>query len=411
MAKMPKDCKKSCNFDPPHEKYMITPQEFSDIAPFDDSQFREKMALLVKEPGFEHAVRYVLPDVDFPEFVKVLLSVPDKEEFQMKIMYPFLEMLARKTTSGVSATNLESLSLTTAYTFLTNHRDIVLDASFLNLCFMRKGLRTSEVAIGNNLLIYEWITDLVKLNKSFIVKRNLCLTKALEAAKQLSAYIHYAVADKHESVWIAQREGRAKDSNDLTQESLVKMLALAGGGTVAENLLPLNLVPVSISYEYDPNDYLKAREFLLRKLDPEFKKSKRDDLFSMETGLLQYKGQIHFTICDCINPELEKLKEIDDRTEVVKRVCTIIDKAIHRGYKIYPINYIAADLLHGSSEYAEHYTQEQVKEFETYINDQLFKVDLSDVSTLDRSYMREMMLTMYSNPLKNKLKAECDCQS
>ncbi|MDE7025033.1 MAG: 1-acyl-sn-glycerol-3-phosphate acyltransferase, partial [Paramuribaculum sp.] len=228
---------------------MSNEYDFSDIAPFDDSQFKEQMALLVKEPGFEHAVRYVMPEVDFGQFVQGLLAVPDKETFQKKVMRSFIEMLMNKTTDGITFTGIENIKHGVSNTYITNHRDIVLDASFLNYCLLKSDIRTSEVAIGNNLLIYEWITDLVKINKSFIVKRNLRLTQALEAAKQLSAYIHYAVNSKHESVWIAQREGRAKDSNDITQESLVKMLGLAGGGSVAQNVLEINLMPVSISYE------------------------------------------------------------------------------------------------------------------------------------------------------------------
>lgn len=379
--------------------------DFSEIAPFDDSQFSEKMALLVKEPGFEHAVRYVMPDVDFPAFVRNLLSIPDKQTFQTKVMWPFLEMLEARTTSGITMGGLEKIDTEKAYTFITNHRDIVLDASFLNLCFLRSGMRTSEIAIGNNLLIYEWITDLVKLNKSFIVKRNLRITKALEAARELSAYIHYAVMQKNESVWIAQREGRAKDSNDVTQESLVKMLALDGDGTMADNLMPINLVPVAISYEYDPNDYLKAREFLLKKINPEFKKSPHDDLLSMETGLLQPKGHVHFEIGGCINDRIEPLRGNTDRVEVVKKVCSFIDSSIHGGYKIYPINYIAHDLLHRNHAFADNYTAVQAADFENYVESQLDKVDLPDVSTLDRAFMREMMLTMYANPLKNRLHA------
>lgn len=385
---------------------MTNIQDFSEIAPFDDSQFAEKMALLVKEPGFEHAVRYVMPQVDFPEFVKNLLSIRDKCTFQTKIMWPFLEMLASKTTSGITVGGLENISGDRSCTFITNHRDIVLDASFLNLCFLRAGVPTSEIAIGNNLLIYEWITDLVRLNKSFIVKRNLRITQALEAAKQLSAYIHYAITQKHESVWIAQREGRAKDSNDVTQESLVKMLALDGGGTIAENLLPINLTPAAISYEYDPNDYLKAREFLLKRIDPEFKKSPHDDLLSMETGMLQPKGHVHFEIGKCVNPAIEPLVNVEDRNEVIKQVCSAIDKTIHSGYKIYPINYVAYDLLHRSHKFVEEYTPGQAADFEQYVETQLDKVELPDVSTLDRSFMREMMLTMYANPLKNKIAAK-----
>lgn len=379
--------------------------DFSDIEPYSDKEFKENMTRLVTEPGFEHAVKYVMPDVDFQEFTKQLCEVPDNETFQREVMLPFLHMLALKTTSGLTIGGLENISKEGSYTFMSNHRDIVLDASFLNYCFLTHGIPTSEVAIGNNLLIMDWITDLVKLNKSFIVKRNLKLVKALEAAHQLSAYIHYAILDKHQSVWIAQREGRAKDSNDRTQEALVKMLALEGGGSTIENLKAINIVPVSISYEYDPNDYLKATEFLLRRLDPDFKKSQHDDLLSMETGLLQPKGHVHFELGKCIDSELESLSPDIEKNELLKRICGLIDCNIHLGYKIYPINYIAYDRLHKTSRFKDCYTQIQADDFLEYIEKQLDKVRLHDVSELDREYMREMMFVMYSNPLKNKLMA------
>lgn len=379
--------------------------DFSDIEPYSDKEFKENMTRLVTEPGFEHAVKYVMPDVDFQEFTKQLCEVPDNETFQREVMLPFLHMLALKTTSGLTIGGLENISKEGSYTFMSNHRDIVLDASFLNYCFLNNGIPTSEVAIGNNLLIMDWITDLVKLNKSFIVKRNLKLVKALEAAHQLSAYIHYAILDKHQSVWIAQREGRAKDSNDRTQEALVKMLALEGGGSTIENLKAINIVPVSISYEYDPNDYLKATEFLLRRLDPDFKKSQHDDLLSMETGLLQPKGHVHFELGKCIDSELESLSPDIEKNELLKRICGLIDCNIHLGYKIYPINYIAYDRLHKTTRFKDCYTQAQADDFLKYIEKQLDKVRLHDVSELDREYMREMMFVMYSNPLKNKLMA------
>lgn len=379
--------------------------DFSDIEPYSDKEFKENMIRLVTEPGFEHAVKYVMPDVDFQEFTKQLCEVPDNETFQREVMLPFLHMLALKTTSGLTIGGLENISKEGSYTFMSNHRDIVLDASFLNYCFLTNGIPTSEVAIGNNLLIMDWITDLVKLNKSFIVKRNLKLVKALEAAHQLSAYIHYAILDKHQSVWIAQREGRAKDSNDRTQEALVKMLALEGGGSTIENLKAINIVPVSISYEYDPNDYLKATEFLLRRLDPDFKKSQHDDLLSMETGLLQPKGHVHFELGKCIDSELESLSPDIEKNELLKRICGLIDCNIHLGYKIYPINYIAYDRLHKTARFEDCYTRAQADDFLKYIEKQLDKVRLHDVSELDREYMREMMFVMYSNPLKNKLMA------
>lgn len=348
-----------------------------------------------------------MPDIDYPTFAKTLKKIPDLQHFQTEIMWPFLEMLAKKTTSQITVGGLENAIESMPCTFLTNHRDIVLDASFLNLCLLRNHLPTSEVAIGDNLLIYEWITDLVKLNKSFIVKRNLRLTKALEAARQLSAYIRYAITGKKESVWIAQREGRAKDSNDHTQEAVIKMLSLSGDAdTMAANLLDIRITPIAISYEYDPNDYLKAREFLMKKINPDFKKSQRDDLFSMETGMLQPKGQIHFEIAPCINPEIQQIVGMKDKVEAVREICRIIDLSIHTRYKIYPINYIAYDWINNTREFADYYTEAEAEAFKKYLARQLSKVEGNGLTTEDFGYMRDMMVQMYANPLKNKIAAQ-----
>lgn len=381
----------------------MTKDDFIDICPYDDSVFQEKMTQLVKEPGFEHAVKYVMPNVDYAMFSKQLCEINSQEAFQLNIMCPFLEMLVKKTTAGISSSGFENIDNTQSYTFITNHRDIVLDASFLNLCLVKNQFPTCQVAIGSNLLIFDWISDLVKLNKSFIVKRNLPMLQALKAAKQLSGYIYYAITEMKQSVWIAQREGRAKDSDDRTQESLIKMLGLEGNGDTFENLMAKQLAPIAISYEFDPNDYLKAREFLLRKLNPDFQKSQRDDLFSMEIGLLQFKGRVHFSMCKCINSELEQLKDCD-RNELIHNVSTIIDKAIHANYTIYPINYIAYDQLENGTRFASQYTNKDVEEVNSYIDQQLDKVtDIPNITAEDRAYMRNMMLSMYANPLRNKL--------
>lgn len=384
------------------------PAEFAEIAPYDDSQYRDKLRSLVAEPGFEHAVRYVLPEVDYPAFTQELLEVTNQDEFQHRVMGPFLEMLVKTTTAGLSCDGLENYRPDHSYTLITNHRDIVLDASFLNLCFIRNSLPLTQVAIGNNLLIYEWIADLVKINRSFIVKRDVRMTEALRAAAQLSAYIHWVIGERHESVWIAQREGRAKDSNDLTQESLVKMLGLAPGKNIKENLLGAHLLPVSISYEYDPNDYLKAREFLLRRRDPHFKKSQRDDLFSMETGLLKYKGRVHMRLGRCIDPELVAFPS-DNRLELVRHTCKVIDRTIHCGYELFPGNYIAYDAVTGGTRFADRYTADDRRVFADYINAQLDKVEADDITAEEREYMRGMMLTMYANPVKNQLAASQTC--
>ncbi len=379
--------------------------DFSDIAPYDDSVFRTILDKLVKDPGFLHAISYVMPQKDIPSLIAELSTTDNRRDFQRRVMFPFLEMLAKTTTSGITLGGVKHFNPALNYTFITNHRDIVLDASFLNLTFLRRDWPSSEVAIGNNLLVFDWISDLVRLNNSFIVKRDTGIRESLEAAKKLSAYIHYSIIEKHESVWIAQREGRAKDSSDHTQESLVKMLALGGEGSFMQKIKEINLMPVSISYEYDPNDYLKVKEFLLRRRDPDFKKSQRDDLFSMETGLLQFKGRVHFQLTPRINVRIDELGEFRDNNTSAKYVCALIDSAIHRGYEIFPVNYVAYDTLHETQRFAHKYTQEEKIECLEYFDTQLTKIDVKNITDEERAFMREMILTMYANPLKNKLKS------
>ena len=381
-------------------------EEYKDIAPFDDELFSERMKRLVSDPGFENAIKYVLPGSDFRELADTLLKIDNKEDFQKKVMLSILKKLEDGTTDGVTDSGLGNIDLTQPRLFMSNHRDIVLDASFLGLVMIRHGLPAQEVALGDNLLIYDWIENLVRLNKGIIVKRNLRMTKALEAAKQLCGYIHYCIRDKKESVWIAQREGRAKDSSDTTQESVLKMLSLNGeSDNIAARLMELHLTPVAISYEFDPNDYLKATEFLAKRRDPDFKKSQKDDLRSMEPGLLKHKGRVHFSICKEINPALEPWVDSNDKVEIIRHACTVIDKEIHSNYKIYPVNYYAYDKLEGTTEFSGKYTPEQAASYEAYFNAQLDKVRLDDVTPEERDFMLKSMLKMYANPLRNQLKS------
>lgn len=381
------------------------PAEFSDIAPYSYKDFKQNVARLVDEEGFQNAIRYIMPEVDYPEFRKMLLSVENIRDFQNEVAGAFLEYLAQKTTAGVTLKGIENVRDGESYTFISNHRDIVLDASFLNMCFIRTHKPVTQIAIGNNLLIYDWIKDLVRINRSFIVKRDAKPLQALKVAKQLSEYIHYTITRQHESVWIAQREGRAKDSNDVTQESLLKMLTLGGGKDARIALTELNILPVSISYEFDPNDYLKVKEFLLRRRDPEFKKSQHDDLFSMETGILQFKGHVNFTINPSINKYLEDA-DGSDRNSVVRTAREAIDLEIHKGYEIFPINYIAYDRLEGTREFAGFYDDEEEQKVNRYFNQQAALIDVDNITDEEKDFINEMFLRMYANPLINKLEAE-----
>ncbi len=383
----------------------MTIQDFSDIAPFDNSNVREQIASMVAQPEFKHAMTWMFPDIDYDAFKQQMLQLQTQEEFQTIVMKRFLELLVERFTDGLSATGLDNIEQGKAYTMISNHRDIVLDSAFLNLSLMRSNLPTSEIAIGNNLLIMPWIDQLVRINRSFIVKRDNGIRGALDAAKHLSAYIHFCIAEKKRSLWIAQREGRAKDSDDRTQDSLIKMLMLGGqaGKTPLQALKEINLMPVAISYEYDPNDYLKAQEFLLKHRDPEYKKSPIDDLRAMETGLTQPKGRIHYCVSECINDRIDALDPSLDRAAAAHAVADIIDRAIHRHYRLYPINYVAYDLLEGEQRFCDQYTEADVQAVKERLDSQLAKCRVDNITPEEMDYMKRMMLTMYANPLKNKL--------
>ena len=375
--------------------------DFDEIRPFYDEEVPEIIPSIISEKGFEHAVKYIIPDVDYNKFCNQMLSCHSKKDFQDKLAVPFLYQLIHASSSGVDGSGFENLSPSESYTYMSNHRDIILDASFLNVMLLENGFDTSEVAIGDNLLIYPWISNLVRINKSVIVNRNVPVRKMLEVSKRLSNYIHFAIKIKHQSLWIAQREGRAKDSDDRTQESMIKMFNLGGGSDLKSNIASLNIVPVSISYEYDPCDYLKAREFQLKRDNPSFKKTHHDDLLSMEKGLLGYKGHIHFAVSSPINKQLALINDKLGKAETITEITHIIDKAIHSNYKIYTGNYVAYDLLNEDQRFIDKYTQEEKELFENYIQQQINKI--KDIPNKDESFLKHKILEMYSNPLKNKL--------
>jgi hypothetical protein len=290
-----------------------------------------------------------------------------------------------------------------AYTFVTNHRDIILDSAFLDILLIDKGLDTFEIAIGDNLLVFPWIKDIVRLNKSFIVKRDLPVRQQLTASLELSSYMHNAIHERNQSIWIAQREGRAKDSDDRTQVSVLKMLNLGGSSSVLENLASIQIVPVSISYEYDPCDYLKAKEMQLKRDDPTFRKTTMDDLLNMQTGLTGFKGRVFYKVSPCISEELTKLEAGMHKNELFDKIAKLIDHRIHMNYHLYPGNYIAADMIDGLDRFSHCYSEKEREHFTAYLKQQLDKIELSNK---DDDFLKKRMLEMYANPLKNKVEAE-----
>lgn len=242
------------------------------------------------------------------------------------------------------------------------------------------------------------------MNKAFVVRRSLTPHEMIKSSQLMSQYIHYAVNEKKENIWIAQREGRAKDSDDRTQESVLKMLAMGGKGNFAEQLSDLNIVPLTISYEFDPCDYLKAKEFQQKRDNPRYKKSRQDDLDNMRVGIFGFKGHVHYHCAAPVNTFMNELSAQNlPKNDFYRALAEQIDKQIHSHYCIYPNNYIALDKLNGNQEYATHYTQENKIRFENYLVGQLAKIDLPNK---DDEYLMERMLTMYANPLRNWLKVK-----
>lgn len=374
--------------------------KFDDIAPLYDHEVKQAIQDILVDPGFQHAVKYIMPEIDWAEFSVEMSKYATKKEFQSRMIYPVIKALGMRVSSSMKLDNWESIDRSVDHLFLSNHRDIVLDAGLLNILRHEKGFETTEIAIGDNLLIHPWIDKLVRLNKSFIVRRGLSIKERLIASKHMSEYIHYAISEKKESVWIAQREGRAKNSDDRTQDSLLKMLALyPEDKSFIESLKELNLIPLSISYEYDPCDYLKAKEFQQKRDNPDFKKTQRDDLLNMEIGILGKKGNVVFRFGNCINNELDKITEPDKRLQP-EIAAQIIDKEIHRNYEIFPCNYIAYDLFYKETRFEDKYTSEQLEEFKDYLDKQIKKIDLDYI---DYDFVWDKMLEMYSNTLKNYL--------
>ena len=328
-------------------------------------------------------------------------------DFQVTFCYPFLKDLLSKASTGCDI-DITNIDINRRYTFVSNHRDIVLDSALLDVMLIDSGFKTTcEIAIGDNLLAAPWIKDLVRVNKSFIVLRSAGIREMLTNSKRMSEYMHLVINEKNDNIWIAQREGRAKDSDDRTQEAILKMMAMGGEGSATERLRQLHIVPLSISYEYDPCDYLKAAEFQLKRDIEGWKKSKQDDVLSMQTGIMGFKGAIHYHCAPAIDDYLEQIPADTPKGDIFKVVASHIDKCIHSNYRLYPNNVAALDILEGTSHGG--YSESEKATFEQYIAKQLSKtVDMLNKLgiTPDKPFLRERMLTMYANPARNKKNIE-----
>ena len=398
----------------------MTLSDFDDIRPYAPGEMQEAFDGLLKDRQFSRMLKGFVPwcPVGLRNwFLKLMFKgINTPQDFQVRFMKRVVTYVLRKSSTGHSFEYDKSLRKDGAYTFISNHRDIVLDSAILDYMLYGEGFaKTCEIAIGNNLLIYPWIKTLVRMNKAFVVNRGLSPKEMLKSSIHMSQYMHFAINEKKENIWIAQREGRAKDSSDQTQESVLKMLVLgyeattspnpSQGGELADtsNTHPqgekegavahiiaaikhLNLVPLTLSYELDPCDYLKAQEFQLKRDVPGWKKAKQDDLDNMKTGILGQKGHIHFHASACINDWLDTLDaEAISKADIYRIIAEHIDKEIHSHYRIYDINRDAA------SGKTNAYIEERIK---------MVKVDNPDAE-----FLREKISTMYANPMLNYEKA------
>ncbi|GAT61903.1 1-acyl-sn-glycerol-3-phosphate acyltransferase [Paludibacter jiangxiensis] len=376
------------------------PEQFDDICPLHSNQVPEAVKSLLSEPNFVGVLQYLFPQIPLEKVIALFQSVQTVDDFQRKIDYPFLKQLEAKTSKGIDLEGAEKLDRSINHLFISNHRDIVLDSAFLCVELIDAGFDTVEIAIGDNLLIYPWIETLVRLNKSFVVRRGVSGRGQLQASQHLSHYMRYALSDKHQSIWLAQREGRAKDGNDRTQESLLKMLNMSGEGSITDNLSSLNICPLTISYEYDPCDYLKAKEFQQKRDNPEYKKSPADDLLNMQTGIMGYKGKIVYRLAGNIADRIKAMPALP-RGEQFAAVAQLIDSLIHSNYEIYDNNRIAYDQLNPDKKTGG-YTPEAEAAFLKYIDERIAKIDLPDK---DEHFLRFKLFEMYANPLVNQLEA------
>lgn len=389
---------------------MKIPEKFDPIRPYNDDEVKQAFYELIEDRQFKRLIQGYMPWV--PKMMRggalkmmfKLSGVKTLTDFQKRFMKPIVEAVIKRSMSSIKFGGHPAPSTEDRYTFISNHRDIVLDSALLDVLLINnKHHTTVEIAIGDNLLIYPWIEKLVRLNKAFIVRRSLTPREMYKSSLLMSEYIHFAVQKKRENIWIAQREGRAKDSSDQTQPSVLKMLAMGGaeGASKIESLKELNIVPLTISYEYDPCDYLKAREFQLKRDNPNYKKSRQDDLDNMKTGIMGFKGQVVYECAPCINEWLDELKELPT-AEMFDEVARRMDVEIHKGYTLFPGNYIALDILEGTRAHASRYTAEDELRFEKYITGQIAKITIPNK---DVAFLRERLLTMYANPVRNKEKS------
>jgi 1-acyl-sn-glycerol-3-phosphate acyltransferase len=371
--------------------------KFDHIRPYYDSEVNEAIRGVLHHPMMKALMNFTFPDVGPSVWEEQLKKTHSKRDFQINFIYPAVQKVLKKSSEGLTTSGFEKLERHTPYLFISNHRDIILDTSLLNVCLYDHGLIMTASAIGDNLVQKPVLHTLSRLNRNFVVQRGLPPRELLQSSKLMSEYVRQLLLRENRSVWIAQREGRTKDGNDATHQGVLKMLAMAAEGEdIMAYFKSLKIVPVSISYEYDPTDALKMPMLMAKANDEVYVKEKNEDLNTLLSGIMGQKKRIHIHVCDVLDAEFDTISaEQDNTNKQIQALAQVLDDAILSSYMLWPTNYIAYDLLYGGSRFAAEYTDKERQLFERRLE---MRIDI------ENEVMRNNFLAMYANPVVNKMK-------
>ncbi|MGM0945368.1 MAG: 1-acyl-sn-glycerol-3-phosphate acyltransferase [Bacteroidota bacterium] len=370
---------------------------FDQIRPFYDAEANKALLEIIDDPMLEAMMNFSFPDDREKRWKDLLRHTHSLRDFQINFIYPGLMRVLEKSSNGLSTGGFEKLEPNTAYLFISNHRDIILDTSLLNACLFEKGLVMTTSAIGDNLIKKPFLHTLSRLNRNFAIRRGLTGRALLESSQMVSAYIRKSLLQENRSVWTAQREGRTKDGNDITHKGVLKMLTLAEEGDNPFGFFEkIKLVPVSISYEYDPTDILKLPELLAKSRQEKYIKSENEDFLNLLRGIMGTKKRIHIEVNGTMDEEIQTIAQSEtNQGEKLSLLTELIDQTIWKGYKLWPSNYIACDLLQKTEEHKSHYTETEKLDFQKRIQEKINR---------DSPEELESFLSMYAYPVINKQK-------
>ena len=370
----------------------MTEDKYKDIRPYDDHESVIALARIADHPVLSKISAFLFPGKDPAELRNLVSSVRNVFEFQSRVMLMAIKKILDDTSSQLSFTGLDLLDKSKRYLFISNHRDIMLDSAIMQAILFETGMSTSEMAVGDNLITDPLLEDIARVNKMIKVVRNTNPREMYASSILLSEYIRKTVKNQESSVWIAQRNGRTKDGIDVTEQGLLKMLDMSGGGDFANDFRELSIVPVSVSYEYEPCDILKARELYISKRQ-KYVKSEGEDLNSILTGIMQFKGGIHYNFCDVISAEEIESCANMGKNERFKALGEVMDLKINSTFHLWPNNFIAYDLLHNTDQFSNRYTISEREKFEKYVSYKTsdFEGNIDEI--------KKIFLSIYANPV------------